>query len=68
MSTEKDNKALLRHAVELWNRRDLDGFFLMLAPDCVEHLPTGDISKEQLANYAHTFLTPFPISDSRLRN
>ncbi|MGD9143519.1 MAG: ester cyclase [Dehalococcoidia bacterium] len=60
MSTEEDNKAMVRHAVELWNKRDLDGFFLMLAPEYVEHLPTGDVSKEQLAKYAHTFFTAFP--------
>jgi steroid delta-isomerase-like uncharacterized protein len=56
----KENKELVRRVVELWNRRDLDGFFKVLAPEYVEHLPTGDISLKQLKQYAHTFFTAFP--------
>jgi steroid delta-isomerase-like uncharacterized protein len=54
------NKALVRRVVELWNRRDMDAFFKLLAPEYVEHLPTGDISLEQLKRYAPRFFAAFP--------
>ena len=50
----------MRRVVELWNRRDMDAFFKLLAPEYVEHLPTGDISLEQLKHYAPKFFTAFP--------
>ena len=56
----KENKALVRHVIELWNRRDMDAFFEVLAPEYVEHLPTGDISLEQLKKYAPKFFATFP--------
>ena len=56
----KENKALVRHVVDLWNRRDMDAFFELLAPEYVEHLPTGDISLEQLKKYAPKFFAAFP--------
>ncbi len=59
MSIE-ENKALVQHVVELWNQRELDAFFNILDPEYVEHLPTGDISKEQLRQYANRFFTAFP--------
>jgi C-1 hydroxylase len=59
MSIE-ENKALVLRVIDLWNRRDLDAFFGVLAPEYVEHLPTGDISLEHLKKYAHTFFNAFP--------
>ena len=59
MST-KENKALVRRAVEFWNRRDLDAFFKVLSPEYVEHLPSGDVTLEQLKKYADNFFTAFP--------
>jgi predicted ester cyclase len=56
----KENKALVRRVVELWNRRDMDAFFERCAPEYVEHLPTGDISLEQLKHYAPKFFAAFP--------
>ena len=56
----KENKALVHRVVELWNRRDMDAFFKLLAPEYVEHLPTGDISLEQLKHYAPKFFAAFP--------
>jgi predicted ester cyclase len=56
----KENKALVRHVVELWNRRDLEAFFEVLAPEYVEHLPTGDVSLAHLKKYASSFFTAFP--------
>ena len=58
--TIEENKALVRRAYELANRRELDAFFELLAPEYVEHLPTGDISLEQLKQYANTFFESFP--------
>ena len=59
MSIE-ENKALVRRAYELANRRELDAFFELLDPGYVKHLPTGDISREQVKQYAHTFFDAFP--------
>jgi len=59
MSIE-ENKALVRHVVDLWNRREMDAFFDLLAPEYVEHLPDGDISFKQLKQYATKFFTAFP--------
>ena len=59
MSIE-ENKKLVRRAYELANRRELDAFFELLAPEYVEHLPTGDLSREQVKQYSHTFFDAFP--------
>ena len=59
MST-KENKDLVRHVIELWNRRDMDAFFALCSPEYVEHLPTGDINLEQLKQYAPKFFAAFP--------
>ena len=59
MSIE-ENKALVRRAYELANRRELDAFFELLAPEYVEHLPTGDKSLEQVKQYAGTVFEAFP--------
>ena len=56
----KENKALVRRVVEFWNRRDLDAFFKVLSPEYVEHLPSGDVTLEQLKKYADNFFTAFP--------
>lgn len=59
MSAEK-NKALVRRAVEYWNQRDLDGYYSLLAPEYVEHLPDRDVPLEQLGQYAGAFFNAFP--------
>ena len=59
MSIE-ENKALVRRVIEFWNQKELEEFFKLLAPEYIEHLPTGDVSLEQLKKYAHTFFTAFP--------
>jgi steroid delta-isomerase-like uncharacterized protein len=56
----KENKALVRHVVELWNRREMNGFFELCAPEYVEHLPTGDVNLEQLKQFAPKFFATFP--------
>jgi ketosteroid isomerase-like protein len=47
MSIE-ENKALVRHVFDVFNQRDLEAFFKVLAPEYVEHLPMGDVSLEHL--------------------
>jgi predicted ester cyclase len=59
MSIE-ENKMLVRHVFDVFNQRDLEAFFKVLAPEYVEHLPTGDVSLEHLKIYAHNFFTAFP--------
>jgi C-1 hydroxylase len=56
----KANKALVSQVIEIWNRRDLDAFFELLAPGYIEHLTTGDITLEQLKDYAPAFFAAFP--------
>jgi C-1 hydroxylase len=56
----EENKALVRQVVELWNQRDLDAFFELLAPEYVEHLPSGDVTLGQLKKYAGNFFNTFP--------
>jgi C-1 hydroxylase len=55
-----ENKALVHHVIELWNKHDMNAFFEVLAPEYIEHLPIGDISLEYLKKYARTFFTAFP--------
>lgn len=56
----KENKALVRYVVELWNQRKMDDFFTLLAPEYIEHLPTRDITLGQLKQFAPKFLKTFP--------
>ena len=56
----KENKAIIRQVIEYWNQQDLEAFFKFLAPEYIEHLPTGDVFLEQLKNYAHAFFIAFP--------
>jgi steroid delta-isomerase-like uncharacterized protein len=56
----KENKALVCRVIEHWNRREMDAFFELLAPEYIEHLPTGDISLEQLKQFAPKFFAAFP--------
>ncbi len=62
-----ENKALVHHVIEFWNRRDMDLFFEVLSPEYVEHLPTGDVNLQQLKKYAETFLTAFPDIEITLK-
>jgi steroid delta-isomerase-like uncharacterized protein len=59
MSIE-ENKALVHRIIKLWNSRELDAFFEFLAPKYIEHLPDGDISLEQLKQFANKFFAAFP--------
>ncbi|MBN1160739.1 MAG: ester cyclase [Dehalococcoidales bacterium] len=56
----KENKNLVRHVVDLWNKRDMEGFFKLCAPEYIEHLPTGDVTLEQLKQFAPRFYNAFP--------
>jgi predicted ester cyclase len=38
----------------------VEAFFEVLAPEYVEHLPTGDVSLAHLKKYASSFFTAFP--------
>jgi len=59
MST-KENKALIRHAYELMNRRELAAYYELLSPDYVEHHTFGDFSLEQTIQGTPTFFSAFP--------
>ena len=56
----KENKALVRHVIDLWNRRDMNAFLKLCATEYIEHLPSGDVTLGQLKKYSHTFFKAFP--------
>jgi predicted ester cyclase len=56
----KKNKALVRHAYELINGREMSSFYELLSPEYIEHLPTGDKTVAQVKEYASTFFNAFP--------
>jgi steroid delta-isomerase-like uncharacterized protein len=64
----KENKALVRHVVELWNRKDMDTFFKLLAPEYIEHDNDRDMSLEQVKEYNTMFSTAFPDATSTIED
>jgi len=59
MSIE-ENKALVRHHYNLLNRGDIDASYKHIAPECVFHMPDGDLSLEQGKKFDTTFFEAFP--------
>jgi len=59
MSTE-ENKALVRRAFELMNRKELDAFFQLLDPAYVAHYPIGDFPLEQAKQFETMYFAAFP--------
>jgi len=51
---------LVRRAYELSTLKDMDAFFKFLAPDYVEHFPSGDITLKQLKKGIPEFFNAFP--------
>jgi steroid delta-isomerase-like uncharacterized protein len=58
--SNKENKALIRHSYDLMNQRDLAGYFKLLSPDYIEHLTTGNQSREQIIQGVPVFYAAFP--------
>jgi len=56
----KENKALVRRAYALSTLKDMEAFFEFLAPDYVEHFPTGDLTLKQLKKGIPEFFNAFP--------
>jgi len=59
MSIE-ENKALVRRAFELMNRKELDAFFQLLDPAYIAHYPIGDFSLEQAKQSETMYFAAFP--------
>ena len=59
MSIE-ENKALVRRAFELMNRKELDAFFQLLDPAYIAHSPMGDSSLEQAKQGETMYFAAFP--------
>jgi steroid delta-isomerase-like uncharacterized protein len=51
MSTEEENKALVRRFNEIINQKELEAFYQIIAPECVFHLAVGDISAEEYRQF-----------------
>ena len=59
MSTEQ-NKALVRHAYALCNRRELDAYFDLFSSGYVFHSVDGDLSGEQARIHELEWFAAFP--------
>jgi len=60
MSTE-ENKAIVRRGFEEMNKRNLDGYIELFAPDYVSHQPGRDLrGPEPMRQYAAMIVTAFP--------
>lgn len=67
MSIE-ENKALIRHAFELANQKNLDAFFKLFAPEYIAHSPVGDLPLEQAKQFETMFFTAFPDAISTIED
>ena len=56
----KENKALILRFYDLFNRRDLDTGYELLAPEYLFHAVTGDLPKEQVKQFDVMFAAAFP--------
>lgn len=59
MSLE-ENKALVRRVYDLMNQREIDASYELFAPECVFHMPDGDMSVEQARDFDAMLLAAFP--------
>jgi predicted ester cyclase len=66
--SENENKILVRQVIKYWNQRNLEAYFEILAPEYIEHLPTGDVPLAQLKKYANTFFIAFPDIHFTVKN
>jgi predicted ester cyclase len=59
MSLE-ENKALVRRMYELFNRRELDKYLELFAPEYIEHYPSIDMPLERAMEAGKAFIIAFP--------
>ena len=59
MSIE-ENKALVTHAWDLYNQRELDAFHEIMTPEYVEHYPDLDMNLEQCIEFDANLVSAFP--------
>ena len=60
MSTEEENKALVRRIYDLFNRREIEATYELYAPQCVLHMSHGDISVKECREFDSMLLSAFP--------
>lgn len=56
----RENKTLIRHIFDLYNQRELDALYKLIAPEAVLHASRGDMSMEQSKQIDAMFFTSFP--------
>ena len=60
MSIEEENKDLVRHVYDLFNRRELEAAYELYESKCVFHMPHGDMSVKQCWEYDSMLISAFP--------
>jgi len=63
-----ENKVLVRRMYEFMNKKELDSYYDLLAPDIVFHLTTRDMSLEQNKQFDAMMLAGFPTFKMTLHN
>ena len=59
MSNE-ENKALVSLVYDLFKRKEIDAAYEHFTPECVFHMPQGDMSVEQCKDFDAMFFVAFP--------
>ena len=62
----EENKALIRHAFELANKKNLDAFFQLLDAEYIAHFSFGDLPLEQAKQSETMFFAAFPDAISTI--
>jgi predicted ester cyclase len=63
-----ENKALVRRMYELLNRKELNKYFVLLAPGYIEHFAGRDMSLKQAKELDTTFSAAFPDDTSTIED
>jgi predicted ester cyclase len=56
----KENKALIYRIFDLLNKKEMDAYYSLFAPDCVAHFPNLDITLEETKKIDAGLFSAFP--------
>ena len=60
MSIEEENKALVRYYYQLINQKKIDATYEHYAPECIFHMPSGDLSVREGREFDDMAFAAFP--------
>jgi len=60
MSIEEENKALIYRIFDLLNKKEMDAYYALFAPDYVAHFPNGDVTLEETKKFDASVFSAFP--------